>query len=149
MIANEFCKFFTNIGKKYANDIPTAQFSFDHYMGNKSNINMFLSPTDPYGVAKLIDLLKHKYSSGHDGLTSELIKDIINYIAIPLTILINKSLNTGIVPELLKTAKVIPIYKAKDKEQLNNYRPISLLPTISKILEKIVHKRLYNFLYSQ
>ena len=118
-------------------------------MGNKSNLNMFLSPTDPYEVAKLIDSLKHKNSSGHDGLTSALIKDIKNDIAIPLTILINKSLNTGIVPELLKTAKVIPIYKAKDKEQLNNYRPISLLPTISKILEKIVHKRLYNFLYSQ
>ena len=76
LIANEFYKFFTNIGKKYANDIPTSQFSFDHYMGNKSNLNMFLSPTDPYEVAKLIDSLKRKYSSGHDGLTAALIKDI-------------------------------------------------------------------------
>ena len=70
LIANEFCKLFTNIGKKYANDIPTSQFSFDHYMGNKSILNMFLSPTDPYEVAKLIDSLKRKNSSGHDGLTS-------------------------------------------------------------------------------
>ena len=85
-------------------------------MGNKSNLNMFLSPTDPYEVAKLIDSLKRKNSSGHDGLTSALIKDIKNDISIPLTILINKALNTGIVPELLKTAKVIPIYKAKDKK---------------------------------
>ena len=97
---------------------------------------------DPYEVDKLIDALKCKNSSGW--WTNLCInKSIKNDIAIPLTILINKSLITGIVPE------VIPIYKAKDKEQLNNYRPISLLPTISKILEKIVHKRLYNFLYSQ
>ena len=109
-------------------------------MGNKSNLNMFLSPTDPYEVAKLIDSLKRKNTSGHNGLTSALIKAIKNDIAIPLTILINKSLNTGIV---LKTAKVIPIYKAKDKEQLNNYRPISLFPTIYKIFEKIIHKRRY------
>ena len=55
--------------------------------------------------------------------------------------LINKSLETGIVPDKLKLAKVIPIYKSKDKELLNNYRPISLLPIISKIMEKLVHKR--------
>jgi len=46
----------------------------------------------------------------------------------------------------MKTAKVIPIYKSKDKTNMSNYRPISLLPTISKILEKVVHNRLYNFL---
>ena len=51
-------------------------------MGNKSNLKMFLSPTDPYEVAKLIDSLKRTNSSGHDGLTSALIKDIKNDIAI-------------------------------------------------------------------
>ena len=60
-------------------------------------------------------------------------------------ILINKSINTGIVPESMKLATVIPIYKAKDKEILSNHRPISLLPSISKILEKGIHRRLYYF----
>ena len=50
---------------------------------------------------------------------------------------------------IIAWGEVIPIYKAKDKEQLNNYRPISLLPTISKILENIIHKRLYHFLLTQ
>jgi hypothetical protein len=148
-ISNEFCNFFTNIGKQYANDIPPSKFTFDQFMRNKSQQNMFLAPTDPYEVSKLIESLKSKNSSGHDGITPTLIKDIKYEISHPVTILINKSLSTGIVPESLKIAKVIPIYKAKDKEQLNNYRPISLLPTISKILEKIIHKRLYNFLLTQ
>ena len=50
---------------------------------------------------------------------------------------------------MFKTAKVTPIYKAKDAQEFTNYRPISLLPTVSKILEKVVHKRLYNFLNMQ
>ena len=64
-----------------------------------------------------------------------------------LSMLINKSLQTGVFPDSLKIAKVIPIYKDKVKENFLNYRPISLLlPSVSKILEKIVHKRLYFFL---
>jgi retron-type reverse transcriptase len=118
-------------------------------MKNKSELSMFLATTDLYEISRLINSLKRKNSSGHDGISSSLIKDIKHEISLPLTILINKSLSTGIVPDLLKTAKVIPVYKAKDTEQLNNYRPISLLPTISKILEKIIHKRLYYFLLSQ
>ena len=86
---------------------------------------MFLAPTDPYEISRLIDSLKRQ----------KYLKDIKHEICLPLTILVNKALGAGIVPDLLKTAKVIPIYKAKDKEQLNNYRPISLLPTICKILE--------------
>ena len=57
-------------------------------------------------------------------------------------------METGYVPNSFKTAKVIPIYKAKDAQELTNYRPISLLPSISKILEKVIHKRLYTFLNS-
>jgi hypothetical protein len=56
------------------------------------------------------------------------------------------SLEQGIIPECLKTAKVIPIYKGKQKDLFTNDRSISLLPTISKILEKIIHKRLYHFI---
>ena len=93
-----------------------------------------------------MDSLKRKNSSGHDTITSDILKDIKHTVCIPLTNLFNKSIETGTVPDLLKLAKIIPIYKFKNKELLNNYRPISLLPTVSKLLDKIVHKRLYNFL---
>ena len=111
--------------------------------------NMFMTPTDPNEIGKYIDTLKNKNSSGHDEMTSTFLKSVRSAVVQPLSILINKSLETGIVPDKLKLAKVIPIYKSKDKELLNNYRPISLLPTIYKIMEKLVHKRLYNFMHSQ
>ena len=99
-----------------------------------------MAPTDPYDISRLIDSLRHQ---NNDGISSSLIKNIKHAICFPLTILINTSISPGKVSELLKTATIIPIYKAKDKKkQLNDYRPISLLPTKSKILEKSINKRL-------
>ena len=67
-------------------------------------------------------------------------------LSIPLSIIIiNNSLAMGLVPDMAKLAKIISIYK-EDKKKISNYRPISLLPVISKILEKVVHKNLYTFL---
>ena len=85
-------------------------------------------------------------SCGHDGISSKLVKDLKNEIALPLSIMINASIESGHVPDTMKLAKVIPIYKSKDKQMLNNYRPISLLPIFSKILEKVVYQMLFNFL---
>ena len=127
---------------KYASEIPDPTFPHHHYMRNRNPINMFMAPTDPQEIITCIDSLKRKHSSGNDNITSALLKDIKYDISSPLAILINKSLETGEVPELLKLAKIIPIYKSKNKTLLNNYRPISLLPSVSKVLEKIVHKRL-------
>ena len=79
-------------------------------------------------------------------ISSVLLKEINNQVCVPISTLINKSLELGIVPDVMKIAKVIPIYKAKEHDLLSNYRPISLLPTISKILERVMHKRVYNFL---
>jgi len=144
-----FVTFFTNIGLKYANDIPNSIHRYDHYLKNKNNTNMFMAPTDQNEIIRMIDLLKRKHSSGHDNISSALLKDIKSEIAKPLTILFNKSLSEGCVPDDMKLAEVIPIFKAKNREHLNNYRPISLLPTFAKLIEKLVHKRLYNFLSSQ
>ena len=72
-------------------------------------------------------------------------KAIGESIAEPLCKLVNKSICEGIFPDILKIAKVIPIYKSKEKCNVSNYRPISLLSSISKILEKVMHNRLYSF----
>ena len=90
--------------------------------------------------------MKGKNSSGHDNINSKLFKAVDSCIIKPISILINKSIQHGIVPDIMKLAKVIPIYKAKAKDDFSNYRPISLLPTLSKGLEKVVHKRVYSFL---
>ena len=82
---------------------------------------MLMAPTHAHEIIK--------NSSGHDNISSSFFKDLKHELSQPLTILIiNKSLQNGTVPDPLKLAKVIPIYKSKNKELLNNYRPISLLP---------------------
>ena len=63
----------------------------------------------------------------------------------PLLLIIRQVLNTGIFPEKLKIAKVIPIFKKGDEELFSNYRPISILPSISKIIEKVVYQQIYSF----
>ena len=90
--------------------------------------------------------MKNKKSSGHDGIDNCLLKSIILSIANPLAHIFNLSLSNGIVPTNTKIAKVIPIFKKGDTLETNNYRPISLLPSLSKVLEKIIFKRVTSFL---
>ena len=118
---------------------------FSDHLKNINPHSMFFTPTDCEEVNKIIMSLKPKNSHGHDKINSKLLKNLMHCLKYPLTILINKSLETGKVPSSFKLAKVIPIYKSKEKDSMNNYRPISLLPCMSKIIEKVVHRRLYNF----
>ena len=75
-----------------------------------------------------------------------LIKLIKNIITEPLTYLINLSFSSGYYPKLLKYGKIIPVFKANSQDQVNNYRPISLLPILNKICEKLMYARLINFI---
>ena len=149
-ISNEFCKYFSEVGNKFASKIPQPKTPFNEYLKQKNKNSMFFTPTDPEEIQKTLSTLKPKNSHGHDNISSKLLKTLASSLKYPLSIIINKSLETGYVPESMKLAKVIPIYKSKDKALMSNYRPISLLPSISnKILEKIVHHRLYTFLMTQ
>ena len=70
----------------------------------------------------------------------------LKYVLIkPVTLLINQILNTGIFPDKMKIAKVIPIFKNEDQTSFCNYRPISLLPVISKVIEKDIYNQMYSF----
>ena len=73
------------------------------------------------------------------------LKQIAPTILKPLTLLINQVFNTGIFPDRLKLAKVIPVFKKGDSKLINNYIPISLLPVISKVLEKIIANQLSQY----
>ena len=89
-------------------------------------------------VKKTINNLQAKSSSGCDRISSKLLKVIEPVIIKPLTLLINQVLNSGMFPDKLKIAKVIPIYKKCNPSLFENYRPISLLSAISKVLETIL-----------
>lgn len=146
-IASAFCDYFTNIGPNLSKQIPPPIKTSNQYMHNNPPINsLFMIPTDINEISTIIKQMKPKKSTGPDNISSWLLRELNLSISEPLSIIINKSMEQGIFPNQLKLAKIIPIYKSKDKEQFNNYRPISLLSSISKIFEKIVYKRLYTFI---
>ena len=85
------------------------------------------------------------YSKGYDGLSTEHLKLINKDISKCLTLIINQSLNSGIFPDKLKIAKVTPIFKKGDNQIITNYRPISVLPVISKNFETVIHEQLSEY----
>uniref|UniRef100_A0A8C5MLG5 Reverse transcriptase domain-containing protein n=1 Tax=Leptobrachium leishanense TaxID=445787 RepID=A0A8C5MLG5_9ANUR len=96
-------------------------------------------------VTKLLRKQKMKYQSGPDQIPAMLLKISAPAIANPVATLINESLATGYIPKLWKTARVVPIHKSGDSTLVSNYRPISLLPVMSKILEKCVYTQLRDY----
>ena len=108
--------------------------------------SIFLEPCTEQEISKLIKSLKPKKSSGIDNIDNIILKELEEHLTRPLMLMFNNSLETGIFPEKMKIAKVAPLHKAKSKDETTNYRPISLLLTLSKLLEKIMYKRVYKFL---
>ena len=148
LIANEFGDFFASIGKRYANKIPTAKYDLQHYLNKIKNEDrtIYLTPTTTSEIDKLICRLPNKSSSGYDNVNNILLKRLGKEFAVPLMLICNNSMQSGKFPSQMKTAIVVPLYKNKEREYVNNYRPISLLLTVSKLLEKLMHKHVYCFL---
>ena len=145
-IANKFNVFFTNIGEKIAKGINyDGNKNYDNYLNKEIHSSFTLMNIDEAAINKIINNLPPKSSSGCDGISSKLLKVIAPVIIKPLTLLINQVLNTGTFPDKLKIAKVIPIFKKGDPSLFENYRPISLLPAISKVLEKIIALQLSSY----
>ena len=146
-IANCFCSFFTNVGKTIVSDL---QQTINHYRCPESSpftdkvFNM--TETTQEEAAKALQQIYHKKATGLDNILPKLVKIGANQIAYAVTILINHSLRTGQIPKSWKSAKVIPIHKSGKKDITNNYRPISVLPVLSNVLEKVVYKQLYEYL---
>ena len=147
-ITTGLCDFFANIGEQYANQIDSAGLDINKYINSidSNPASLYLAPTTMFEVRELISNLPQKTSSGHDNISNTLLKQLKEVVAIPLSLIFNKSLEEGIFPDQMKLADVFPLYKSKDRSESTNYRPISLLLTMSKLLEKIVYRRTYKFL---
>jgi len=146
-ISNGFNKYFRNIGQTLAKKFnKDSNMNFRYYLNNPKKDSMFCEPLEAEELCKLIENLNVKKYPGPDGFGPKLIKEIAPLIFQPVLYLFNLSLSTGSFPDKLKLAKVIPIFKKGDKYLPSNYRPISLLSTFSKLLEKVMYKRLYLYL---
>jgi len=132
-----------------SNMIFNAEESFSDYLTNPCEINFQFQPICVEDTIKIINKLKSKTSVGVDDISTKLLKEIKNEIAKPVTLIINQSLSTGIFPDLLKIGKISPIYKKGDKTQLSNYRPISVLPAISKVFEKAIFNQIHEHFKSE
>ena len=144
-IANNFNIYFTTVGNTHAANLPQTDNDPIELIESNPD-NFFCIPTTPAEINNIIIHSKSKKSTGFDNIDSYIVKQIAPQIVNQLANIFNKSFLTGIVPSKLKIAKVIPLYKTKDPALFSNYRPISLLPFFSKILERLMHNRLYNFL---
>ena len=146
-IADEFNSYFTNIGPKLASHISCpSEKHFTDYLTNPLPMNFSFSNINSDTVIKVINNLKPKPTSGVDNLSNKLLKEIKDIIAEPLSIVINQSFQHGIFPNKLKIAKVIPVYKKGENNIFDNYRPISILPSVSKVFERVIHNQLHDFL---
>jgi hypothetical protein len=146
-MAEEFNNFFTSIGTKISNSIsqtntdpinlmPTYDVQHDLQFGQMSQAEFI----------NIVSSMQSKNSSDINGISTKMLKFVKYELATPLVHLFNRSLSTGILPSKLKTSRTVPIFKAGNKNLCDNYRPISLLSTLSKILEKYVANKLVNHL---
>ena len=149
-IANHFNKYFANIGLNLSSNINVCNDSvdFSDYCTDQTHFCLRFNPISENDVVIMIDNLKNKNSSGKDEISNKLLKSIKHVISKPLSVIINQSISTGIFPDALKIAKVKPLFKKGDKTSLNNYRPISILPTISKLFERAIYIQMYNYFNS-
>ena len=143
-LAEKFNQYFSQIGSKMASKINPVNKTFKEYLKPfESNKFTFCEITEDMTL-KLISQLNNKHSYGYDNFSTNLLKKLAPLLSAPLTLIINQSLHNGIFPEKLKIGKIIPIFKKGSKNLIENYRPISLLPSISKIFERVIFDQLSN-----
>lgn len=145
-IAEAFNHFFSSIGNELASRVSESARNFRDFLGERVVSEFVFAPVTHLTILNTAKELAPKTSSGPDNISSKLLKEVLPSIVHPLCHLFNLSFQTGYIPLRFKIAKVVPIYKAGDQHLFTNYRPISLLSSISKLLEKIVARQMYGFL---
>ena len=145
-IANEFNSYFSSIAESIRQKSTHASKSFKSFLSNSNDKSMFINPTDEKEIICCISSLKENKGSGPYSIPFRILQLLKHDIAKPLAKIINLSFSTGVFPTKLKMAKVIPIFKKDSPLHCSNYRPISLLSNIDKIIEKLMYSRLIQFL---
>jgi hypothetical protein len=150
-VCNEY---FSSVGQNLANTILAQENETQESLAAKVNVtpstskSIFMSPTDQHEILRLIQEIDPHVSPGLDNINNKILKAIGPAIAEPLAAIFNQSIESGIFPKAWKSAAVVPIHKGNAKNEPSNYRPISLLGSLSKLLERIVNKRLVTYLES-
>ena len=144
IIVNLFNKYFSTIGNNLASNNHDRQASYATYLSEPVPYSFYLKPTTVDEIKSVI--LQMKISSpGHDGINIKVIKECHHIISPVLSAIINKSFIEGFFPDDLKIARITPVFKKGNRSLPENYRPISILPSFSKVFEKVMVKRLMDY----
>lgn len=148
--AQEMCRFFSQVAENIIASIPPSVFSSQHYLNKTpdfvTNGKFTFRTVTPLEVRDTIFALRNSNSSDMFGFNTVIVKCMGNYIYLPLTKLLNSCIGCGVFPDVLKTAKVVPIHKGGPGDDPGNFRPISLLPIIGKVFEKILKAQIEEYL---
>ena len=144
-IANTLNEYFTNIGTDMSSRLPDPPVPYQQFLKNRQQSSFYLTPTDPMEILKIINSFLKK-SCGPDKIPVKFFKLGAPALSNLLSVLINDCFATGQFPNSLKIAKVFPIHKEGPKDTPSNYRPISILSVIAKLVEKLTYNRLIKFI---
>ena len=146
-MAEAFNCHFANIGRDLARDIPSADTDTvpKSYIIS-TNATFSFKSCSPNEVRKLLEKLDTKKSTGLDNLPSRMLKIATGVLAPSLAFLFNQSISSGIVPTEWKLARVTPIFKKGKRQDVNNYRPISIIPAVAKVFERIIYDQFFKYL---
>jgi len=138
---NLFNEYFTSISNSPSNDyqnLPPLEYLTDQRL---------LSPViEPFEVFQVLNSLKPNKCKGFDNLPNRILKICSQSLATPFSLLFHFIFSSEEYPTVWKTATVIPLLKTGSQTEVQNYRPIALLPSLSNVFEKLLHKRIYNYL---
>ena len=152
-ISNKFCSYFVNVGSTVSKSIQSLSSStwkmFNFFPNltqcNPSNCSFHFKSVDIADTLKILKEIRSSKSPGVDNIPATLLKDGAEELAAPISLLTDFSFKSGIFPTSEKIAKVTPIYKSGQKNIFCNYRPISVLNIVSKVIEKIAYKQLSDY----
>ena len=145
-IDNAFNNYFAKVVIDIQSSIRFPKKKYYDYLPPLNIESLFLTPTDSTEVSNIISSLNRNKSDGPNSIPIKILKLLNKDISDQLATLFNQSFSSGMFRSILKTSKIIPIYKKGSKLERSNYRPIYLLSNIDKILERLMYNRLYDFL---
>ena len=144
--ADVFNQFFSQVGMEVASSVPKTNTHFSTFLPPRCLSSIYMAHINPEEMRGFIKALKSKASKDVNGLSTNFLQFIVDEISIPLSHIFNLMIETGIFPERLKTSRVVPIFKGGDHLDVNNYRGVSLIDNLSKIMEKAMATKFQGFL---
>ena len=145
-VANRFSSYFSSIGPNLARKIQSPSCSHKDFLSGAFRESIFFNPTTKDEISTIAQSFASGKAAGYDNIPMSIIKESIQIISEPLDHIINLSIAYGIVPDQMKIARVVPLFKADDPSLFTNYRPVLILPSFSKFLERIIYNRILDYL---